>query len=104
MASLSRSLLPLINAVGKHDQRLAAMFRRHDLVGSQKDRVVEHFSPSSATRPVFLVFSGCFGALGIVLRLPGRAHLIQILMELVARIGEVVDELNLAYQSGEGTS
>ncbi len=96
----------MVHAVGKHDQRFAALLLAHQLVGSEENRVVELRSaavhvaalPASASRtavPASAVTAAPVASAAIVLR---RRQRLQRGLQLGPRGSEILQQLDLAVE------
>jgi hypothetical protein len=100
---VQRLLAAAVHAVGEDNQRLAAILGLHQLIGSEEDRIVkQRAGPAAATLTLrSAAVSAGIRTLRVVLGGAGRAHIIQLVVQLVARGGEVTEQLDLAVEVDE---
>ena len=94
---VQRLLAAPVHAVGEDHQRLPAVFGLHQLIRGQKNRVVELRAAAAGAWLLAVVAAG-LRPLAVVLRSASRAHLVQFVVQLVARVGEVLEQLHLVVK------
>ncbi len=87
-----------IQAIRENHQCLAAIFWLHQFIRREKDGVIQ-LCPVARVSPLPLPVVSCrLRTLRVIVRAPGRTHLLNLVIELLPRGREVLQQFNLAIK------